>query len=290
MRRIRDGLRNVFLAAIRVEWKKKFDELKNVKRYGDGRRKSLSSMNSAEVANFRSLQKELAKLEKIAERSICSCVSCGRGDRDMVYNKSYDSWYCTECYNGHRLYAKELFQTIGKTKPQGHEEEVIHELYESFLDFEEAHEIELGLVKEGVLIYLLRFHHYLGSSPYATLSEIQGVLCRSREIIVHVLNSLERNGLIDLLPSANDIKARLKKHGVEEANNALIKSKRFMGVNNAFPEDLEDFHLLLDLRSDKLEYDNPELIETLIRELKSDKTPPEEIRRKVEELKVNLGF
>ncbi len=208
----------------------------------------------------------------------------------MVYNKSYDSWYCTECYTGHRLYAKNLFQTIGKTKPQGYEEEVIHELYESFLDFEESHEIELGLVKEGILIYLLRFHFPSSNSPYASLSEIQGVLGRSQEVIIHVLNSLERDGVINLLPDANDIKARLKKYGIEEANIALRKAKRFMSFSDSFPTDLEEFHLFLDLRSDEIEYENPKLIETLIKELKSENAPPEKIKQKVEELKLNLSF
>ena len=259
-----------------------------ISHYRNGEKKSIRNMNFDEKSTFRVLQTERAKLGQVAKRSICQCFSCGKADRDMTYNKSYDSWYCTECYNSHRLYAKNLFQTIGKTKPQGHEEEVIHDLYESFLYYEESHEIELGLVREGILIYLLRFHFPSSNSPYASLSEFRDVLSRSQKAIAHVLNSLEHVGLIEL-SHTEDRDARLTNLGLEEANNALSKAKRIMGFGHAFPESIEEFHLLLDIRSDEIEYENPRLIERIINELKLENTPPERIRQKVEELKLNLN-
>jgi hypothetical protein len=29
--------------------------------------------------------------------SICVCSICQKDDRDMVYIKSHDTWYCTKC-------------------------------------------------------------------------------------------------------------------------------------------------------------------------------------------------
>jgi hypothetical protein len=53
----------------------------------------------------------------------------------MIYNKSYDAWYCTECYGLHRAHAKKLSEKgkKGAVKPEGHEEETIDELYKTFL-------------------------------------------------------------------------------------------------------------------------------------------------------------
>lgn len=55
----------------------------------------------------------------------------------MVYNKRYNSWYCTECYNMHRTYAVNRVNSRGKDKdesePLGHEDKVMDELSKSFL-------------------------------------------------------------------------------------------------------------------------------------------------------------
>ena len=78
-------------------------------------------------------------------------------------------------------------------------------------------------------------------------------------------------------------------HGVIEAERVLrmVRSDSF---NLSFPTTLEDFDLLIGLRSDMIEYENPHLFEQLANELKSKKVPREEIKRKIEELKKHSGF
>ncbi|HEC41085.1 hypothetical protein LCGC14_1603190 [marine sediment metagenome] len=190
----------------------------------------------------------------------------------------------------HREGAIELFQTIGKTKPYGHEETVRNELLESFLDYEESHEIELKLVREGVLIYLLLFRYPRDDTSYGTLAEIQNVLDRSQKAIKHVLNSLEREKLVELEDSLKNLKVWLAQHqGVVEAERSLRTVQQGVHFTLPFPATLEGFNLLIGLRSDMLEYDNPELYEKLANELKSKNVPPEEIRHKIEELKYHVG-
>ncbi len=213
----------------------------------------------------------------------------------MVYNKSYDAWYCTECYDMHRERAKELFQVIGKTKPQGscHEDTVMHELLETFLDYEESHEIELKLVREGILIYLVRFHYPSNDSPsHASFAEIRSVLKRSEKPINHVLHSLEREGFLELEGSSDRPEARLTRQGVIEAKRVLSKVQG-AGKDGPgypiypiyFPSTLEEFDFLFASRSDMLEYDNPHLFEKIVNDLKAEKVPKEEIKRRIDELK-----
>jgi hypothetical protein len=257
--------------------------------FPEGGRRSLDELSVAELKRYRKIQDLGNKLSSAAGRSICSCITCGKGDRDMVYNKSYDAWYCTECYDMHRTAAIELFQTIGKTKPYGHEETVRHELLESFLDYEESHEIELKLVREGILIYLLRFRYTRDDTSYATLEEIQKVLDRNQKAIKHVLNSLEQEKLVELEDTYSNLKVWLTRHhGVIEAERVLriVRSDSF---NLSFPTTLEDFDLLIGLRSDMMEYEDPYLYEQIVNDLKSKKVPQEEIKRKIEELKKHTG-
>jgi len=283
LQKIRNNLRDLLLKAVSVKWNALFDDMNRLRFDSNGIRRTIDDFSEEEVKYFRRLQKEQAKLKDIQRRSILMCISCGVSDRDMVYNKSYDGWYCTECYDMHREHAKFLFQTIGKTKPYGHEDTTMHELLETFVDYEVSHEIELKLVREGILIYLLRFRY--PKDDYATLEEIQKVLDRNQKAVRHVLKSLNKEKLVELEDTPNSLKVWLTQHrGTIEAERTLrtIRSDSF---DHTFPTDLEDFKLLIGHRSDMIEYENPDLYEQLANSLKSKKVPKEEIKRKIEEHK-----
>jgi len=281
LREVRNNLRLILLSAVTDRLTNLLDERQKLKIGKDG--------SPSELSQYRDLQKQESQLSMSADKSICKCVACGKADRDMVYNKPYRAWYCTECYNMHRAYAKELFQVIGKTKPQGHEETAIHELYETFLDYQESHEIELKLVREGILIYLLRFHGPSDEPSYATFTEIQNVLGRSQKAIIHVLNSLKHEGLIELKGSSDKLKAWLTQQGKIEAERVLNKvkgmDKEVPIFKRDFPSTLEDFNLLFATHSEMLEYRYPEIFEKIAIDLKSEKASSEKIKRKIDELK-----
>lgn len=135
LRKIRNGLRMVFLKAVSAKWNELFDEMDKLSRYEDGTPKSVKKMTSIEEKRFRELQEEQSSLRSLAGRSICKCVTCGSPDRDMVYNKAYDAWYCTSCYGMERTYAKEMHQKRVKTggKPKGYEEEAVESHSKTFL-------------------------------------------------------------------------------------------------------------------------------------------------------------
>jgi len=65
-------------------------------------------------------------------RSILSCVTCGKGERDMVYNKAYGAWYCTECYGLERISAQKRAK-VKKGMPKSCEEKVIESHSKTFL-------------------------------------------------------------------------------------------------------------------------------------------------------------
>ncbi|KKL05636.1 hypothetical protein LCGC14_2604060, partial [marine sediment metagenome] len=67
----------------------------------DGTRKTIDDLSAEELKRYRRIQNLENELSSTANRSICSCITCGKADRDMTYNKAYDSWYCTECYDMH---------------------------------------------------------------------------------------------------------------------------------------------------------------------------------------------
>lgn len=109
-----------------------FDEMDKISLYEDGRPKSVRYMTSDEKSRFRTLQEEQNRLKDLANRSICKCVACGKADRDMVYNKAYDAWYCTECYGLERLTAQKR-DKARQEGPKSSEEKAIDEHSKTFL-------------------------------------------------------------------------------------------------------------------------------------------------------------
>ncbi|MFX1455443.1 MAG: hypothetical protein ACFFDB_08735 [Promethearchaeota archaeon] len=85
------------------------------------------------VSFYREYQGQQSELRDIADRSICKCITCGASDRDIVYNKTYDAWYCTECYTMHKEYALRRARQRSPKEPQGHEDKTMDELSKSFL-------------------------------------------------------------------------------------------------------------------------------------------------------------
>ncbi len=135
LQKIRNNLRDLLIQAYHVQWKKIHDKRRKMVFNNDGTRRSIDDLPREELRLYRDLQEQENKLSDLLDRSILVCVTCGKGDRDMVYNKAYDAWYCTECYNLHRAHAKKLAKDKKKdaAKPQGHEEKATDELYKTFL-------------------------------------------------------------------------------------------------------------------------------------------------------------
>ena len=129
LQKIRNNLRDLLLKAVSVRWNALFDDMNKLRFDSSGIRRTIDDFSEDEVKYFRGPQKEQAELRDIQHRSILMCITCGRGDQDMVYNKSYDAWYCTECYNLHRTQAKKRT----RQQSQGHEDTTMDELSESFL-------------------------------------------------------------------------------------------------------------------------------------------------------------
>lgn len=129
LQKIRNSLRDIIYQAAGLERKRSHQAWRSFLINSDGNRRDIFDLSPAELKEFRAFQSKEENLGSIIRRSILMCVSCGRGDQDMVYNKSYDAWYCTECYDLHHRHAKKRV----RNQSQAHEDTTMDELSESFL-------------------------------------------------------------------------------------------------------------------------------------------------------------
>jgi hypothetical protein len=109
LQKIRNALGNIILEAYHIQYKSIHNKGRTLLIKDDGTNQDIDELSPNKLKKFRQLQKQESKLRDLARRSICMCVSCGRGDQDMVYNKPYNAWYCTECYGMHLASARERF-------------------------------------------------------------------------------------------------------------------------------------------------------------------------------------
>ncbi|HEC40923.1 MAG TPA: hypothetical protein ENI29_21945 [bacterium] len=131
LRRIRDSFRDIFFQAIRLERKKLREQRRKLMFTIDGVRLSVDDLSFDNLRQFRGLQDREDLLSNKVRRSILMCVTCGKGDRDMVYNKAYGAWYCTECYGLERLTALERAKL--KEVSESCDEQAIREHSKTFL-------------------------------------------------------------------------------------------------------------------------------------------------------------
>ncbi|KKL62191.1 hypothetical protein LCGC14_2187670 [marine sediment metagenome] len=129
LQRVRNGLRVVLMKAVTAKLIELLDARKKIMISNDGTRRTIDDLLPEELEQYRTIQQQESRLNNVSGRSICECITCRASDRDMVYNKSYDAWYCTECYGLHRTYAKKRV----RKQSQAHEDTTMDELSESFL-------------------------------------------------------------------------------------------------------------------------------------------------------------
>ena len=125
LRKVRNNLRAILLRAVTDRLINLLDEREKL---AGG---AIDDLSPSELSQYRALQKQESQLSMSADKSICKCIACGKADRDMVYNKPYRAWYCTECYGMERSYAQERAKS--KTRPKGHEEKAIESHSKTFL-------------------------------------------------------------------------------------------------------------------------------------------------------------
>ena len=134
LQKIRNNLRYVFFQAARLRRKEVHDTRRGLLFRSDGSRRSIHDFSPDELAYFRKLQEQESSITDMINRSILSCVTCGKGERDMVYNKAYDAWYCTECYGLERISAQKRAKAKAKKRePKSCEEKAIESHSKAFL-------------------------------------------------------------------------------------------------------------------------------------------------------------
>ncbi len=135
LQRIRNNLRDVFFQAARSERKRLYNEWRGFLVDPEGKRRSINNFSPEELSRFRQLQERENEITDMINRSILTCAACGKGHRDMVYNKAYDAWYCTECYGLERVTAQRRAKARARNpnKAKSCEEKVIESHSKTFL-------------------------------------------------------------------------------------------------------------------------------------------------------------
>lgn len=96
---------------------------------------SVRNLAPDDLKRFRKLQNMHAEFSDIGGRSICSCHACGKSNRNMIYNKPYDAWYCVECYDRNKnFYKKVLQERAGKGIAKADYDDFDEDYYKSFID------------------------------------------------------------------------------------------------------------------------------------------------------------
>ncbi|MFX1281159.1 MAG: hypothetical protein ACFFA3_17545 [Promethearchaeota archaeon] len=64
------------------------------------------------IEKLRNINREIHKLRRALQVSICECAACARSDTDMIFHPRWKAWYCPDCYDASIKY-----------KPPPHESE-----------------------------------------------------------------------------------------------------------------------------------------------------------------------
>lgn len=132
LQKIRNNLRNLIIQTYHSQWKKIHDKWRSYLFNSDGSRRDIDDLSSIELVQFRDLQEQENQLSNSLDRSILICAACGKGERDMVYNKAYNTWYCTECYGMERSVAQKRVK-IRKRGSKSCEDKALEEHSKTFL-------------------------------------------------------------------------------------------------------------------------------------------------------------
>jgi hypothetical protein len=97
LKKIRNNLRNLWLARARDDSRKLQESVRKIKHDENGVYKKY--LTAAEVEVVRRLNREINIISEMKDNSICKCRRCIRTDQDMTYNPHDGAWYCVECYD-----------------------------------------------------------------------------------------------------------------------------------------------------------------------------------------------
>ncbi len=112
LRKIRDNLRDLWVAWARSQYDDLFNKRRTLERNEDGKLKNLDGFNQEERKKIEELGGKISLLRDIENDSICICTVCGKEHRDMTYNPVDKSWYCVECYHENQEFYKDTKESF----------------------------------------------------------------------------------------------------------------------------------------------------------------------------------
>lgn len=121
LRKIRDGLRNLLIMAINERVSKLIYEQQSLMNTLERGTRSINNLSTDDLKEYKKAQADEEELKFKLSRSILTCVLCGKSNRDMIYNKTYEAWYCNFCYCLGLASAREYFEVSPNIRlPEDH--------------------------------------------------------------------------------------------------------------------------------------------------------------------------
>ncbi len=108
-RKIRFNLRRIIIDSV-------YDEIEILRNYLKLYRAILESTPKEQKEVF-FLQGTKQELIRALNRSICVCSICTKDDRDMVYIKSHNEWYCTKCQDKNYIWNSSMVSEEERPQP-----------------------------------------------------------------------------------------------------------------------------------------------------------------------------
>ena len=103
LRKIRNEFRKLWFNWRDSIWDQLRGEMEKLRHDEEGKLLGADDMgDKGTLKRFRSLQSKQQDLTMDFGISICKCPTCGQIDKDMYYNKTFDSWFCLDCVKLYR--------------------------------------------------------------------------------------------------------------------------------------------------------------------------------------------
>jgi hypothetical protein len=89
--KLRDNIRRILLSACYFQ----------IRQLSDQEVKIMNKTQWKSTVDSNRLKYQQEKIKKILEKSICTCNICNSFEKNMIFDKPSDEWYCLDCYSGY---------------------------------------------------------------------------------------------------------------------------------------------------------------------------------------------
>lgn len=112
LRKIRDNFRSLWIEWGQKMWFELNEEYKEIHYDKNKRPRHPNDYSNEERQLVGHIKSKMREIDNYVDNSICKCIVCGKGDRDMTYNPIDKEWYCTKCYQENKEFYKDTKESF----------------------------------------------------------------------------------------------------------------------------------------------------------------------------------